>query len=103
MKIDSSEISNILERSFRISDYRGRKVLLIVPDGTRTAPIGLVFRTLHKQIGGVTAAFDVLIALGTHQPMSHAAIRQRLEISEDERNGMYRNVRIFNHEWNNPE
>jgi len=87
---------------FPEAEYRNRKVLLIVPDGTRTAPIGMVFRTLHEQIGGVTAAFDVLIALGTHQPMPEAAIRQRLEISEAERNGVYRSVRFFNHEWNNP-
>jgi nickel-dependent lactate racemase len=92
-----------LIEAFQAADYRNRKVLLIIPDGTRTAPIGLVFRTLHDQIGGVTRSFDVLIALGTHQPMSESAIRQRLEISEDERKGVYRRVRIFNHEWNNPE
>jgi nickel-dependent lactate racemase len=63
----------------------------------------MVFRTLHEQIGRVSKSFDVLIALGTHQPMSEAAIRKRLEISEDERNGIYHNVRFFNHEWNNPE
>jgi len=102
MRIDNSEVGEILIRHFPISDCRNRKVLLIVPDGTRTAPIGLVFRSLHEQIGGVTKAFDVLIALGTHQPMSEAAIRQRLEISEDERNTTYRHVRFFNHEWNNP-
>ena len=92
-----------LIQAFPAAEYRNRKVLLIVPDGTRTAPIGLICRTLHDQVGGVTKSFDVLIALGTHQPMSEAAIRQRLEISEDERHGVYRNVRFFNHEWNNPE
>ena len=92
-----------LIESFPAGDYRQRRVLLIVPDGTRTAPIGMVFRTLYEQIGGVTKSFDVLVALGTHQPMSEAAIRQRLEISEDELNSIYRNVRFFNHEWNNPD
>jgi len=94
--------SHSIIHSFPAEEYRGRKVLLIVPDGTRTAPIGLVFRTLHEQIGGVTKAFDVLIALGTHQPMNEAAIRQRLEISETERNDVYGSVRFFNHEWSNP-
>ena len=64
-----------------VEAYRTRKVLLIVPDGTRTAPMGIVFKALHGQIGSVTRAFDVLIALGTHQPMSEAAICERLEIS----------------------
>ena len=83
-------------------NYHNKKVLLIVPDGTRTAPLGMVFRLLYQQIGCVAKAFDVLIALGTHQPMNDDAILRRLEISADERNTTYRGVRIFNHEWNNP-
>ena len=37
----------------------------------------------------VTAAFDVMIALGTHPPMSEEAICARLEISAEERDGEY--------------
>ena len=29
----------------------GKKVLLIVPDSTRTAPVGLLFRVIHDLIG----------------------------------------------------
>jgi len=82
--------------------YRGKRVLLIVPDGTRTAPIGLLFKSLHSQLASVTRAFDVLIALGTHQPMSEGAICGRLEISEEERRGVFGSVRFFNHTWNDP-
>ena len=97
-----SNIRAEIESACPIEEYRGKKVLLIVPDNTRTAPMGLMFRAIHQQIGGATKALDVLIALGTHQPLSEAAIRQRLEISEDERNGPFQKVRFFNHEWNNP-
>jgi nickel-dependent lactate racemase len=82
-------------------DYRGKKVLLVVPDATRTCPLGLLFEGLFEQIGGVTAHFDVMIALGTHQPMSEAAICERLEISLEQRQGRYAGVRFFNHEWDN--
>lgn len=82
--------------------YRGKRVLLVVPDGTRTAPVGLMFKALHQQIAGVTKAFDVLVALGTHPPMSEEAICARLEISGEERRGTFANVRFFNHEWDNP-
>ena len=44
----------------------------------------------------------MLVALGTHQPMSETAIRQRLEISEAERRGDVRGVNFFNHAWNDP-
>jgi nickel-dependent lactate racemase len=83
-------------------DYRDRRVLLIIPDGTRTAPVGLMFDLLFRQIGEVAAAFDILVALGTHQPMDEPAICRRLEISGSDRRGMYRKVHFFNHAWNDP-
>jgi nickel-dependent lactate racemase len=82
-------------------DYRDKKVLLVVPDATRTCPLGMLFTGLFEQIGGATNRFDVMIALGTHQPMSEEAICQRLEISIDERRGKYAGVQLFNHEWDN--
>src|SRR2546430_55503 len=33
-------------------DLAGKRVLLIVPDSTRTAPVGLLFRVIHDLIGG---------------------------------------------------
>jgi len=83
-------------------DYRDRKVLLIVPDATRTCPLGMIFSGLFDRIGAATKAFDVMIALGTHQPMSEEAICERLEISLEERRAKYGSVRFINHEWDNP-
>ena len=53
-------------------------------------------------VGSVTKAFDVLIALGTHQPMSEEAICGRLDISTQERRDTYGAVKFFNHQWDNP-
>jgi len=100
--LSDAQVQQVVSEACPAENYRGEKVLLIVPDGTRTAPVGLLFKTLHRQIGGVTKAFDVLVALGTHQPMSDAAICQRLEITEVERRDGYGRVQFFNHEWNNP-
>src|SRR5260221_2866160 len=84
------------------ADYRDRRVLLIIPDGTRTAPVGLMFQALFAQIGGVAKKFDVMIALGTHPPMPAEAINQRVGITADERATTYRAVEFINHEWDNP-
>jgi lactate racemase len=84
------------------SDYRGKRLLLIVPDGTRTAPVGLMFQTIFDQLGSVTRALDVMVALGTHPPMSDDAICRRLEISAADRSSTYRSVQFINHEWHNP-
>lgn len=92
----------MIAQAFPAKDYKGRKVLLIVPDATRTCPLRLLFEALFDQIGGVTAALDVMIALGTHQPMSEEAICERLELSAAERGAKFASVRFFNHEWDNP-
>jgi lactate racemase len=100
--VTEAQVADLVAKTCPAADYRGKKVLLIIPDGTRTAPIGTMFKLLFAEIGTVTAAFDVLIALGTHPPMSDAAICERLEITPDEWCAKYSKVRFFNHEWDNP-
>ena len=101
--LNPSDITDLVAQVCPVADYKGKRILLIVPDGTRTAPVGLVFQTLHNQVAHVTNAFDVLIALGTHQPMSEHAICGRLDITEQQRQDTYRHVKFFNHAWNNPD
>jgi lactate racemase len=100
--VPPEQVVEAVARACPSADYGGQRVLVIVPDGTRTAPIGLVFKALFAQVGDVTARMDVIIALGTHQPMSEEAICQRLEISMEERRARYRRVGFFNHAWDNP-
>lgn len=100
--ISDVQIAEVVANSCPKSEFQEKSVLLIVPDGTRTASVGTVFKALHARIGKVTKSFDILIALGTHQPMSEAAICKRLEISEAERREEFGSVHFFNHEWNNP-
>ena len=101
--LGAQAVSEVVAQACPAASYRGKKVLLIVPDATRTAPVDLFFKSLHEQIAAVTAAFDVMVALGTHPPMSEEAICQRLGISLAERGDRYRSVRLLNHEWDNPD
>ncbi|MFZ4777654.1 MAG: lactate racemase domain-containing protein [Terrimicrobiaceae bacterium] len=87
----------------RDQSWDGKKILVIVPDSTRTAPVGPVFQALHSTVAGNCQAFDVMVALGTHPPMSEAAICERLEITLEERHSTFARVNFFNHEWDNPE
>ena len=100
--LTAEQARDVVARAMPEEDFRDRKVLLIVPDGTRTAPVGTMFKAIHNQIGWTAAALDVMIALGTHQAMSEEAIEQRLEIAHDERTGPYASVQFFNHAWNDP-
>lgn len=100
--VTPQQVAEVVAKTCPADTYRGRKVLLIVPDGTRTAPVGLLFKTIHAAIGEVTSRLDAMIALGTHQPMSEPEICGRLEISLEERRSAYRRVDFINHEWDNP-
>jgi lactate racemase len=100
--LNADDVREIVAATCPKQDYRGQRVLVTVPDATRTCPLGLVFSALFDQVGTVASAFDVMIALGTHPSMSDDAILNRLEISAEERNSKYGSVRFFNHDWNNP-
>src|SRR5437763_9834164 len=83
-------------------DPAHKRVLVIIPDGTRTAPVPLMFRLLYEQLGRRVAQLDYVIALGTHPSMSQEAIDQLVGATAAVRAERYPNVRIFNHEWHNP-
>jgi nickel-dependent lactate racemase len=83
-----------------VEDFRDKRVLLIVPDSTRTAPLPILFPALRELLGPVTRQLDVLVALGTHPPMPQQKIRSMLGIADDD---PCDDVGLFNHEWDNPE
>ncbi|HYJ48199.1 MAG TPA: lactate racemase domain-containing protein [Pyrinomonadaceae bacterium] len=81
----------------------GKRVLVIIPDRTRTAPIPQMFRLFHEFLGGKVAALDYLIALGTHKLLNEESINQLVGVSAEERESKYAAVHVFNHRWDQPE
>lgn len=84
-------------------DFTGQRVLLIIPDATRTAPLPLLFRAVHQKLQPEMAGMDVLVALGTHPPMSQSQICGLLGYSEDEFGRQHPDIQLLNHEWDNPD
>ncbi|MGY8650977.1 MAG: lactate racemase domain-containing protein, partial [Verrucomicrobiia bacterium] len=101
--LTNEQVSDVVAQSLPAVEYAEKKVLLIVPDATRTAPIGQLFKAIHAQISEGAAKLDVMIALGTHHAMSEEAICERLEITPEDRRGQYADVTFHNHEWDNPD
>jgi lactate racemase len=100
--VSEDQARELIAKACPAGDYRGKKVVMIIPDGTRTAPVGLMFKALHAHLSPVTARFDVMIALGTHPAMPEEAILQRVEITAEQRRSTYAAVEFINHEWDNP-
>lgn len=86
-----------------IHDFAGKQVLVIVPDATRTAPLPLLFDALHTHLRPAVGRLDVLVALGTHPPMSDTQMCRLLGIDERERGRLFYQLGLFNHEWDRPE
>ena len=51
---------------------------MLVPDGTRTFPLPLLIRAVHRALRDRVSRLTVLIALGTHAPMSDDALAAHL-------------------------
>ncbi len=101
--LSASEVEGLVARAFPHDAFRDKRVLLIVPDATRSCPLGMVFKAIHGHLKASVEALDVMIALGTHPPMSEEAINARLEITDSERATIYAGVRFLNHEWDKPD
>ncbi|MCC6396656.1 MAG: DUF2088 domain-containing protein [Bacteroidetes bacterium] len=100
--LSEAEVREILSEAFAHMHVGGKRVLAIIPDGTRSAPIDVMFRQVTSILTPQVRELDFLIALGTHPPMTEDAINQRLGLAPGEMARNYSHVRIFNHHWKDP-
>lgn len=99
--LSEAEVRDLMAEALEEADLTGKRVLILVPDGTRTAPIPMMFRLFSELLSDRAAALDYLVALGTHQPMSDAALSTL--VGQTVVDGMVGDTHIFNHRWDQPE
>ena len=68
-KLTDEQIESIIIKGTPETLYKGKKVLVLTPDATRTSPLPLMIRLLKKIIGAKAEKLDFMVALGTHQPL----------------------------------
>ena len=98
--LNGAELDQRLAALLATLRVSGRRVLLIVPDATRTMPMAQVFAAVRGSLLPRAAALDVLIALGTHQPMGDEALTRHLGVPVVD--GQAGTTRVFNHRWDDP-
>ncbi|MBP8858301.1 MAG: DUF2088 domain-containing protein [Anaerolineaceae bacterium] len=92
---------SLVQESLNSLMLDGRKVLVLIPDGTRSMPMPMMFTLFEKYFAGKAAALDYLVALGTHQPLTDAQLSQL--VGRKVTNATAGSSKIFNHLWNDPE
>lgn len=98
--LDSEELKDLCQRALEKKNFfKGKRILTIVPDTTRTGPVNLFFRVICDTLLRATKKLDFMIALGTHPVMDEEKINKHLGITFEEKRAKYKEVNILNHHW----
>ena len=99
--LKAETLVHFIEAQLKRLNLQGRKVLVLVPDTTRTMPVPLVFDTVTAALGDVAEAVDFMVALGTHPALASSALKGLF--GREVVDGRIGRSRIFNHSWDVPE
>ncbi|MEZ4519155.1 MAG: lactate racemase domain-containing protein [Chloroflexota bacterium] len=81
--------------------YTGQRVLVLMPDHTRSLPLPMLFRALVETLSD-TRQLDFMVALGTHPPLNEDQLNRLVELTAEERLSTYAHIGILNHAWDSP-
>ncbi|HLF00412.1 MAG TPA: lactate racemase domain-containing protein, partial [Anaerolineales bacterium] len=97
--LTDSQIETIIAQGLASLPLTGKRVLIIIPDHTRTMPLPLFFRLLTRHLLGRATAVDFLVALGTHPPLSEESLLRLIGLTAEEKDTTYARVKLINHNW----
>jgi nickel-dependent lactate racemase len=78
-----------------------QRVLVLIPDRTRSLPLPLLYRALVDALHR-TRQLDFMVALGTHPGLSREELAQLVGLTAADEHTRYRRPGLFNHAWSDP-
>ncbi len=81
--------------------FTGQRVLVLIPDHTRTVPLPQLFPLLVEALRDAKHV-DFMVALGTHLPLDDDSLCRLVGITPAQRATTYRDVGLLNHAWSDP-
>jgi lactate racemase len=99
--LSREEVHQVVAQATASLNITGKRVLVIIPDGTRSMPMPLMFELLQEEIGTRAAACDYVVALGTHSLMNETQLSRMM--GRPVVNGMCGSARVVNHRWDLPD
>ncbi len=94
------EVMDVLTRGLG-GRFTGQKVLVLIPDHTRSLPLPELFRMVVEVLHDV-GQLTFMVALGTHPGYTEIGLNQLVGITPEERATTFRHVNLINHAWNDP-
>jgi nickel-dependent lactate racemase len=82
--------------------FAGQRVLVLVPDHTRSVPLPMLARHVHACLEDAREV-HFMVALGTHPPLSEERLRSLLGMDPGSPLSSDPRVRVSNHAWYEPE
>jgi len=101
--LEKEELVKLAREALQKKNFYHKKVLVIIPDTTRTGPVDLFFQVICRELSGKVKKLDFIIALGTHPLMEEEKIDGFLGITPKEKKTRYKNINIFQHRWDRKE
>jgi nickel-dependent lactate racemase len=98
--LGAAALRNLVGEALATVALDRKRVLVLIPDGTRTMPMPQMFEAFRELLCPRVKALDYLVALGTHPPMTDAQLSKLTGQNVVE--GMIGDTHIFNHHWEDP-
>jgi nickel-dependent lactate racemase len=89
-----------IRKTLGILEYQftNQRILVLIPDHTRSLPLPFLFRTLVEILRG-TKQLDFMVALGTHPALPEESLNKLVGITAEERSTQYATIGLLNHAW----
>ena len=97
--VTPEQVRQILSEGLERLSPDGKRILVILPDHTRTGPIPLFFETFCELLSPRARQLNFLIALGTHPPLGPDKMDPLLGMTAAQIVARFNNVRVHNHRW----
>jgi nickel-dependent lactate racemase len=99
--LSTDDVRQIVTQAVESGKLDGKRVIVLIPDGTRTMPMPQMFSLFQEILRPRVKALDYLVALGTHTPMTDQQLSRLVGTAVV--NGKVGDTNVFNHLWAKPE
>lgn len=101
--LTQQEVLETLAQGLPVHLVKGKRVLVLTPDSTRTCPLPLMISGLARTLAPHAEQLDFMVALGTHPPMAREDIMRLYGLTSENRETLLPGSRLMNHRWDLPE